>query len=271
MDRIYLSQAYRYVAVFMMLCQVNFYAHKLQLPVSEFITERDLTFMHVSPPRLIGQAGAVHTKLYSFGFSNNGRLRYITRLHPFGDEPLLESHLKQAKMTSLINKDQALEIARHWLALMDVSVTDLEKTNKPAVEQLFFYPDATPTGSIENLKKVLLPIFNVSWGSGDDSAVTVSIYGPTKELLDLRLEDDSFSRRPIGLVQDAEKLLGMPDADFSRFSKAELNDLLLQQTKNYSEVSQFLYSTNGAYTNILMQQPVQPDSTNAPQTSPNSR
>jgi hypothetical protein len=261
-----MSLAYKYVATFMMLCEVNRCSHRLNLPVPVPVAEENLTFKYVTSPRLRREGGALDTKRYSFSFSNRGVLCYVTWLHPFGNEPLLPLHLQQANMKSLLDKDQALELARGWLTAMDVSVPDLERAAKPTVEQRFFYPDATPTGSVSNLQKVLLPIFDVTWTAEGDRrpGVEISIYGPTKELLYLRQEDDSFSRRPEHPVRDIEGLLAIPDAEFLKYSQAELEELLIRHANTNIDITPLLVSSDGKHTNILMQFPLKRRSTNAP-------
>lgn len=80
----------------------------------------------------------------------------------------------------------------------------------------------------------------------------VSIYGPTKELLYIRQEDDSFSRRPTGLVKDEEALLKIPDSEFLKYSESQLEDLLVRHANTNADVSQFLVSTNANHSNVLM-------------------
>jgi len=71
-----------------------------------------------------------------------------------------------------------------------------------------------------------LPLFLVRWGEWDNPSIKVTILGTTKELLELRQEDVSFSKRPKFLVHDAESLLAIPDSRFGKLSKSERIDLL---------------------------------------------
>lgn len=57
-------------------------------------------------------------------------------------------------------------------------------------------------------------------------SVSVAIYGPTKQLIHLRVEDSSFSSRPAGPVKDFEALLAISDEEFLRFLEAERQRLL---------------------------------------------
>jgi hypothetical protein len=259
----YVSQAYSRVAIFRMLCEINHCAQKLHLPMPDPMTERDLTSKFVGSPRVTGR-GYLETSRFAFGFSPRGILCYITWLHPFGNEPLTELHQKQAHLKSLVDREQALELARDWLKSIDVSVPDLERTCTLAVEQQFFYPGATPTGSTANLQKVYLPIYNISWSRGEKAAVKVSIYGPTRELLYLRQEDDSFSGRPAGLVKDAAALESISDAEFLKYSESQLHALIVSNVAVTDELGKYLYQTNGHYTNLLIQTPLVQRTNNSP-------
>ena len=56
-----------------------------------------------------------------------------------------------------------------------------------------------------------LPIFDVTWGGPEDQdspPIGVKIFGPTKELISLRMEDTRFSKRPPLLIPNAEALNG---------------------------------------------------------------
>jgi len=59
----------------------------------------------------------------------------------------------------------------------------------------------------------------------------MTILGPTKELIEYHLLDDSLMLRPKLLdPKDVEKLLAITDEDFSRFSDAQRGNLAAQFT-----------------------------------------
>jgi hypothetical protein len=72
--------AYKYVAVTLMLAEINFCASRLHLPVDLPIKEQDVKAAVFPPSRAISFAGRIDTKDYSFTFAKSGRLRFITKL-----------------------------------------------------------------------------------------------------------------------------------------------------------------------------------------------
>src|SRR5262249_9956185 len=130
-------------------------------------------------------------------------------------------------MKSLISTNDAYRLATNWLSRISVDVPALESKSRHSVEQTFFYPDATGLNDPPEKRRraVLLPFFHVIWGSASNPVVMVSIFGPTKELLSIHQEDDSFSRRPKDLLRDLDSLLSIPDSAFLRYSQEERNHL----------------------------------------------
>jgi len=80
----------------------------------------------------------------------------------------------------------------------------LEQKYKVHFYQWFFW---NPLGTTN---KCMLPIFEVKWGEGDIPAMEVTILGSTKELMELRMEDDSVSRRPPLIVTNVTELNSDP-------------------------------------------------------------
>jgi hypothetical protein len=79
----------------------------------------------------------------------------------------------------------------------------------------------------------MLPIYEISWGSiplkshpeYSFPAVAMTIFGPTKELIEYHLFEDSLMLRPKLEVKDYDKLLAIPDSDFRQYDEAQRNDL----------------------------------------------
>jgi hypothetical protein len=147
-----------------------------------------------------------------------GRLRYITRLDPFGTEPLPQLQRRLAKVEANMNTNAAYQFATNCLAAASVDLEALERQHRATVRQHFFH------GKGE--EKFLLPIYDVLWGRTDRPAVIVTIYAPTAELLQLRQEDESFSRRPARSLKNVEALLAIRDPDFLKYTPLERNALL---------------------------------------------
>ncbi|MGB7748754.1 MAG: hypothetical protein WBN75_15880 [Verrucomicrobiia bacterium] len=218
--------AYKYVAMTLMLAEINFCANRLHLSADLPIKEQDIKAMAVFPPRVIGFAGRIDTAKYSFSFAKSGRLRFITSLNDNrGNLSLREYQEQMSRIKSIINTKDAYQIATNWLAAMDVDVQRLEKENPHASRQQFFsaWQDDQKTNAD---KEVALPFFDVRWGDWVEPVIDVKIFGATGELLKLRQENDSYSMRPASLIKDSDKLLAIPDEEFMKYSPLELSNLV---------------------------------------------
>lgn len=180
-------------------------------------------------PTEYGFAGRIDTSKYMFSFPagmslrpHPGKLRYIIRLDngfqaysitkTQGDLPTRDFLPQLVGIDTTIDTNSAYQIATNWLAAVDVDVQRLEKEQPVTVEQ-HFLRDYGP-----------LPIFEVSWGG--KPAVSIWIAGDTKDLLRLRQEDDSYSKRPFALIKDMDKLLAIPDAEFLKYSPQDKSNLV---------------------------------------------
>jgi hypothetical protein len=234
---IYVPLAYKFVASAVMLAEVNYCANELHLPVNLPIREQDVQATLVFHPRVIGFAGRIDAKGYSFSFAKSGRLRYVTGMHDDrGKESIAEYHQQLSHLKSIIDADDAYRLATNCLESIDVDVVRLEKERPPIVQQLLF--DSPSEGKSTNTK-VLLPLFDVRWGNRTNPTIRVSISGVTGGLLVLRQEDDSYSKRPASLIKDVDELLAIPDEEFLKYSLLERNNLVAR----FSAVS-YPVSTN---------------------------
>ncbi|MCC6820202.1 MAG: hypothetical protein IT579_05665 [Verrucomicrobia subdivision 3 bacterium] len=229
------AMAYKQVVARQMLAEVNFYVERLNLPESRPIKN---TSVRVAPP---GRGlGAVETRdfLYSFlgsdrkpitnehgadWFLEHGKLAYIIRKEPFelithelGNDPSVLTE-KLASLRSRINTNQAYQLATQWLAAVDVDITALEKRYPPMVAQQFAYvgPITWKLGEEPppNTPRKLLPVFDVTWGGAAESSppVWVEIFGATKELIHLRMEDTRYSKRSPIVITNELELIYTPD------------------------------------------------------------
>jgi hypothetical protein len=180
----------------------------------------------IVPPRVIGFAGRLDTDKYSFSFAKSGRLRFITKLDNGRGNKTLREYLESlAKTPSTINTNDAYRLATNWLAAMDVDLPRLEKEHPPTVKQQTFTSwaeEGKPTTEIP------LPIFDVKWGDWTRPVVDIEISGATGELLKLRQEDDSYSKRPASLIKDMDKLLAIPEEEFLKYSPLERSNLVVR-------------------------------------------
>ncbi len=232
-----ISLAYKYVATAVMVTQVNLAVEQLGLPFLHPVSEKDVEF--IAPPRLVSFGGSVVTESFFFGFTDRG-LAFIEskNFYPRG-RSIVAEHEKHATRKSLVNTNQAYQLAKEWLRAMDLNLVRLEAECDPVVSQRFYYLEGgAPFGPLPtNGPTRSLPIFDVEWRARNPPAhrqgkgvvlpsVSVAIYGPTKQLIHLRLEDSSFSSRTAEPVKDFEALLAIPDEEFLRFPEAERQRLL---------------------------------------------
>ena len=54
------------------------------------------------------------------------------------------------------------------------------------------------------------------------------ISGINGELLNLRQEDDSYSRRPFASIKDVDKLLAIPDKEFLKYTPEQRSNLVVR-------------------------------------------
>jgi hypothetical protein len=215
----HVSIAYRAVAIQHMLDEVNYWSQQLQLPTAHPIQPAEIKWSHVNPPR-IGFGGVITTTNFDFSFPNRGegKLCYITRLIIRDGHDVLDLYPELARTSSLIDSNGAYQMATQWLTSVSVDVPALEQRYKSNVRQWFFWgkPENLPRDqwsmpAITSTNKSMLPIFDVRWGDGETPPVKVIILGSTKELLQLRMEDSSFSRRPPLVITNALELDNIPD------------------------------------------------------------
>jgi hypothetical protein len=210
--------AYRFVAILAMFAEAQYVSERLGLPVSE--TEiAAARARDIGPPRLIGFAGTVEAGGFVFSFLGSGRLRFLTRVGLFSGESL-DRLQKKSPEAPIIATNAAYRLATNWLCAISVDVQRLEREHRPLVRQKWFSPLGTA-----GTKPKAFPILDVKWGDWDSPAISVSILGTTGQLLEIRQEDESFSRRPKELLVNVEGLLDISDAEFLKLSEAQRKDL----------------------------------------------
>jgi hypothetical protein len=152
------------------------------------------------------------------------------------DSAIRKQLVKYSTMKSAIDTNEACQIARNWLAALSIDVTQMEKKYPLRITQWEFA--FAGTGTLE-MGKRSLPIFKLDWGgvslgnagSGHNlPALTMTIFGPTKELVEFHMMDDAFVSKPKIFLADSEKLLAIPNATFNGFSDMERSNLVLQFT-----------------------------------------
>ena len=220
--------AYNYVATALMLAQINFIGPKLGLPVHFPLSDEDLVRDIVLSPSIINSknpgapnfGGRLDCDRYSFCFADDGRLCFVSRLHPWGHMQIPERNAALAEQRSIIDNQKAYEIATNWLITMSVNVKELEKTSPVTVGQQFQW--SYTNGDT----KMMLPIFDINWGDPKRPKVDVEIDGRTKALVWIRLEDDSVSSLPCISIKNLSELYQIGDDEFLKYTKEQKQALM---------------------------------------------
>jgi hypothetical protein len=247
--------AYKYVASALMLMEINYCALRLQLPVNLPIQQQDVLKDYIFHPRVMGFQGRFDTEKYSFAFAKSGgRLCYIINLkHPIymlaGGSPENKEYFEElTRKPSLFDSKGAYRLATNWLNAMEVDVARLERESRPTTTQWIW------------MNRTSVPIFEVKWcNEGKRLAngrlvplpiVDVLISGDTGELIHLRQEDVSYSKRPVVLVKDIDKLLAIPDEEFLKYTPEQRSNLVSEfAAVQYPPITNNLINTNGSATN----------------------
>src|SRR2546430_6641886 len=155
--------AYKYVALAVLLAEANFNAERLDLPMERPIQESQLTLKHIQDPKFLrdtGFGGRVDSGGYTFTEGGRTAYHHFIKLAPFGRGTVTEQNEVLSHQQSLITSNGAYELAVGRLKAIDVEVRGLEKTNTVEVRQRWFWGKSPAT-------RILLPIFDVRWGSWD--------------------------------------------------------------------------------------------------------
>ena len=168
----------------------------------------------------VGLYGRIGITDFKFGF-DQGRLLHVMRL----SEPNMEYYANKLDdligKPSLINDAQAHELATQWLAAVDVDMTALGKL-KWTVNQLHYLPRGTTNAVMLPLYYVDFGLKHYHWPPGssmkdfDEPLVSVEVLGTTKELQELKINDPSFSHRPLLLITNVLDLVRTPNPSVKR-------------------------------------------------------
>jgi hypothetical protein len=242
MNGVTLSLAYKYVALALMLAEVNFFAGKVGLKTDHPVTEQEVRAgSHVGPPSTNDFGGSILTDAYFFGFGW-GHLANFHRNDFRSDSSatVKERNIRLSKMPSLIDTNGASELATAWLGAVGVDVAALEMKYKRRVTQWRCPPQGLSQGP------TMLPVYQVEWRGSpfksprrptDMAVVTITILGSTKELIEFHILDDTLFLRPRITINGQQKLLAIPDAEFQGFDPLQRSNLVIQSTEQATETS----------------------------------
>jgi hypothetical protein len=207
------TKAYQHEALKLVLQEANQVANTLQLPDELPITESSIVKGFINP---FGYAyvkkaiGNVTTKNYVYYVSQGNMFSYLESPHQ--EELCRKFQVTSTLPVRLVNTNEALTLATHWLAavLIDVERLSADCTVKVELDHAYVQP---PAGKF-------VPVYYVLWskdraGHGTGIA-SVRLFTPSRTLLQLRVEDPKYIlRQPIVFTNLAE-LLSQPNSIRSR-------------------------------------------------------
>ncbi len=235
------SLAYKFVAMLIMLTEVNRVADDLALdiarPVSVASISRTST---VSPPKLVRFGGSIITDTYFFGFTE-GRLRYIRRI---GESSQLKNGITAHTPNSLesrpLGTNEAYLRAKTWLARLDMDLSALEASHIPKiVERRPVQVKDSLTTLGEAAGNRLEAFIEITWGEIQVHprrrymvpAVTVSVSAVTGHLIQFRVEGDAkYWTRSLLQVHEIDKLLQISDQEFTQMSPEQRQGLFARHS-----------------------------------------
>jgi hypothetical protein len=172
--------------------EANDVAAALSLADSLPLKESDTREVFISPPRFandLGALGNIKTLNYRYCVSQGWKLSYIIKLNQeSGIQNWEKSYCCPA---SELNGYGAYQLATQWLALASMDVKGLNASYPWVVEAEHFWSKTN----------AFLPLFTVRWKRGDAwerNVASVSLFLPTRTLVELRVEDAKFIlRKPL--------------------------------------------------------------------------
>jgi hypothetical protein len=239
-NKLLITAAYKYVALAVMLTNCNLFVQETHLPLDHPIVQTNIILSRcsVNPPRLMGFGGSVVTEKYFFGFGHGCLANFWQwEFRPAtSSEGIAQQHEQWAQMTSQIGTNEVRQLAENWLANMGVDVATLDRKYPSKITQKFFYQNSGSGLKPLDKDEVQLPIFEISWGSiplrGHPEysfpAVSMTIFGPTRELIEYHLLNDSLMLRPKLAVKNSEQLLTITNEVFYKFDEIQRSNLVKQ-------------------------------------------
>ncbi|MGH7950294.1 MAG: hypothetical protein ACREFE_00010 [Limisphaerales bacterium] len=234
--KLLVTAAYKYVAMAVMLTNCTLFLKETSLPPDSSLTQTNIILSRcsVSPPRLMGFGGSIVTKKYFFGFGHDHLANFWQwEFHSESMKNIRAQQDEWSKMASQIGTNEVRQLALNWLMNLGVNTAAMEKKYPCKITQRFFY--RRDDGKLEPQSKsvIPLPIFQISWGSislrGHPQysfpAATMTIFGPTKQLIEYHLFDDSLMLQKLEIA-DFEKLLVISNSVFDKFDERQRNHLI---------------------------------------------
>jgi hypothetical protein len=218
------SFAYALVVLCQILPEADLAVRQLELSCPSVLERTNHTELFIA-----GGAGGLMASFsvqnYSFGFTQDGRLRSLARLSTnTAGGGIPASYDRIARDTSLVEPATAHQVATQRLAAIGVDVVSLDRryhhrVDHPKPDTPVFRP--TADGSTVCTRTV--PLFWLSWGTGEykrykesrGGALSMTLLGPNRQVVDLFVSDESLLGRPARVLPGQAILQELPNEPFT--------------------------------------------------------
>jgi hypothetical protein len=247
------TDAYKAVALHLLLDDVNRTAPRMELPERFPIQTQDLVEVRISSPFMSDHArsfGSISTRNYYYFASVDNKLSFIVRNvgnSDAGEPALLEGIRKRYEAPkSEMNTNAAYLLATQWLAAAGIDVTALERDSRISI---FAW----------DLGKTFVPVYMVSWSQpsasllkvvlpADDGLETVAgvqLVEPEHRLLQMHVNKPQYIKGKPLMVPNRDQLLQeTPDPKMremwfttSAYKEAALHAMLAEANRISRELS----------------------------------
>ncbi|HEY3853553.1 MAG TPA: hypothetical protein VGO67_04075 [Verrucomicrobiae bacterium] len=201
------SVAYKLVVAGMAVAAANYIAVRLNLSTQP-VEQKDITGCLVAPPGQFDTPVMPTVNLQTSNFMfifRSGKLYLVMNSKTNIEE--VERYHEWAGTPSLINSNEAYQLATQWLSRVYVDVAALNAKYKATVGQPSFWRDPPARFGEQGSNLTTLPLYYVSWSKGDYTAAKVGIFGPTKQMMGLTIEDASLCDRTYLVVTNQRELV----------------------------------------------------------------
>jgi hypothetical protein len=184
------SLAYKLVVAGMVLSAMNSIRERLNLS-SKPIEPKDIIGFYVSPPGLDKKPmlpGVANFETANFMFIFRDAKLYCV-MNTQTNVESVEHYREWAKMPSLVNSNEAYQMATNWLSSVYVDVAALNRKYPVDVWQRSFWATPPTNWGEQGSNLTKLPLYYVTWTKGDYQAAKVGIFGPTKQFIGLTIGD----------------------------------------------------------------------------------
>ena len=197
MNALTINDAYRFLAIAMMLVHVNLFCNKVGLYPGREVKEADMREGgHVGPANTNNFTGSILTDEYFFGFGHGHIANFYKRdFGTLSDADMKKRNIELSLQASLIDTNGAYQLATNWLSKSGVDVLSMERRYKLNLTQRRYYPDGQPgQGLGPSRKEIMLPIYQVEWKGSmvrgtrklpEGPVVQVVVSGINREMLEL--------------------------------------------------------------------------------------